>query len=205
MKMLKRWLAFFVVVVLLIGVAFNSRGPLIASQVDGTTEGIADPSAASSGEEQQQVPDGQDQQAQEPQNIDGTEGTTPEEGQQAEDQQVQNPPEDQAEPAPETEEPKAEEEKKEDTKEEDKEAEVHQDAMELTQQMTDENGVVICNVKANIPERTFEANTSDVTMEVGYVAADTTEQIKALMSMNIPEDKILGEFFMYDVKFKVNG
>lgn len=205
MKMLKRWLAFFVVVVLLIGVAFNSRGPLIASQVDGTTEGTADPSAASSGEEQQQVPDGQDQQAQEPQNIDGTEGTTPEEGQQAEDQQVQNPPEDQAEPAPETEEPKAEEEKKEDTKEEDKEAEVHQDAMELTQQMTDENGVVICNVKANIPERTFEANTSDVTMEVGYVAADTTEQIKALMSMNIPEDKILGEFFMYDVKFKVNG
>ena len=205
MKMLKRWLAFFVVVVLLIGVAFNSRGPLIASQVDGTTEGTADPSAASSGEEQQQVPDGQDQQAQEPENIDGTEGTTPEEGQQAEDQQVQNPPEDQAEPAPETEEPKAEEEKKEDTKEEDKEAEVHQDAMELTQQMTDENSVVICNVKANIPEGTFEANTSDVTMEVGYVAADTTEQIKALMSRNIPEDKILGEFFMYDVKFKVNG
>lgn len=205
MKMLKRWLAFFVVVVLLIGVAFNSRGPLIASQVDGTTEGTADPSAASSGEEQQQVPDSQDQQAQEPENIDGTEGTTPEEGQQAEDQQVQNPPEDQAEPAPETEEPKAEEEKKEDTKEEDKEAEVHQDAMELTQQMTDENGVVICNVKANIPEGTFEANTSDVTMEVGYVAADTTEQIKALMSRNIPEDKILGEFFIYDVKFKVNG
>lgn len=32
MKMLKRWLAFFVVIVLLIGVAFNSRGPLIASQ-----------------------------------------------------------------------------------------------------------------------------------------------------------------------------
>ena len=43
MKMLKRWLAFFVVVVLLIGVAFNGRSPIAASQIDegNTTEGAA--------------------------------------------------------------------------------------------------------------------------------------------------------------------
>ena len=33
MKLLKRWLAFFVVVVLVISVAFNSRGPLRASHI----------------------------------------------------------------------------------------------------------------------------------------------------------------------------
>lgn len=45
MKNIKRWLAFFVVVILLIGVAFNSRSPIVASQIeenltgtDGTAE-----------------------------------------------------------------------------------------------------------------------------------------------------------------------
>lgn len=200
MKMLKRWLAFFVVIVLLIGVAFNSRGPLIASQVDGTTEGTADPSAASA-EGEQQVPEGQDQQSQE---IEGTEGTIPEEPQASEGQEQVQEPQEQAQPTPEQEEPKTDEKQPEEKKEEEK-PEVHQDAMELKQQMTDENGTVICTVTANIPEGTFEANTSDVTMEVGYVAADTTEQIKALMEKSIADDKMLGEYFMYDVKFKVNG
>ena len=184
MKLLKRWLAFFVVVVLLIGVAFNSRGPLIASQVDGTTEGTADPAASEDG---QQVSDGQDQQqSEDSQNIEGTEPKTEEGAGQ-----------DTPEPALETDDSEKAEENTEET--------VHQDAMELKQDMTDENGNVICTVTANIQEGTFEANTADVTMEVGYVAADVTDQIKALMEKAVADDKMLGEYFLYNVIFKVNG
>lgn len=199
MKLLKRWLAFFVVVVLLIGVAFNSRGPLIASQVDGTTEGAADPSAAST-EDGQQIPEGGDPQSQVIQGTEPTEPTVPEstEGQEP----VQDPTvSGTGNEEPKAEEPKADEEKKDETKEE----VVHQDAVELKQDLTDENNNVICSVTANIPEGTFEANTSDVTMEVGYAAADTAEQIKALIEKNIAAENQLGEYFLYNVVFKVKG
>ena len=199
MKLLKRWLAFFVVVVLLIGVAFNSRGPLIASQVDGTTEGAADPSAAST-EDGQQIPEGGDLQSQVIQGTEPTEPTVPEGTEGLEP--VQDPSASgTGSEEPKAEEPKADEEPKDETQEE----VVHQDAVELKQDLTDENNNVICSVTANIPEGTFEANTSDVTMEVGYAAADTAEQIKALIEKNIAAENQLGEYFLYNVVFKVKG
>ena len=60
MKMLKRWLAFFVVVVLLIGVAFNGRSPIAASQIDkvNTTEGAAaEPAMEQQGSEASEAAD----------------------------------------------------------------------------------------------------------------------------------------------------
>lgn len=179
MKLLKRWLAFFVVVVLVIGVAFNSRGPLRASHIgeeNTTTNDTGEPDAQTAEEGQQQT--------------DGTAGENT----------------DAEEPAPDTEanteQPDVPTEQPE---EKPAEPEVHQDAMELSQVMTGENGEAVCNVTADIPEGTFEANTSDVTMEVTYAAADASEQIKGLMNKAIAEGNVLGEYFLYNVIFKVNG
>ena len=57
----------------------------------------------------------------------------------------------------------------------------HQDAMELKQEMKDASGNTVCTVKAEIPEGTFNANTSEVTMEVKDVDDATTKVIKKLM------------------------
>lgn len=184
MKLLKRWLAFFVVVVLIIGVAFNSRGPLRASHIgeeNTTTNETGEPDAQTAEEGQQQTDGntGENKEAEEPvPAVDGnTEQPQPSE-EIPEEKQAETP------AAPEA---------------------VHQEAMELSQVMTGENGELICNVIANIPEGTFEANTSDVTMEVTYAAADASEQIKALMNKAVGEGKVLGEYFLYNVIFKVNG
>lgn len=179
MKLLKRWLAFFVVVVLVIGVAFNSRGPLRASHIgeeNTTTNDTGEPDAQTAEEGQQQT--------------DGTAGENTEAEVPAPDTEAN------------TEQPDVPTEQPE---EKPAEPEVHQDAMELSQVMTGENGEAVCNVTADIPEGTFEANTSDVTMEVTYAAADASEQIKGLMNKAIAEGNVLGEYFLYNVIFKVNG
>lgn len=179
MKLLKRWLAFFVVVVLVIGVAFNSRGPLRASHIgeeNTTTNDTGEPDAQTAQEGQQQT--------------DGTAGENTEAEEPAPDTEAN------------TEQPDVPTEQPE---EKPAEPEVHQDAMELSQVMTGENGEAVCNVTADIPEGTFEANTSDVTMEVTYAAADASEQIKGLMNKAIAEGNVLGEYFLYNVIFKVNG
>lgn len=184
MKLLKRWLAFFVVVVLIIGVAFNSRGPLRASHIgeeNTTTNETGEPDAQTAEEGQQQTDGntGENKEAGEP--VPAVDGNT------EQPQPSEETPEEKQAEAPAA--PEA----------------VHQEAMELSQVMTGENGELICNVIANIPEGTFEANTSDVTMEVTYAAADASEQIKALMNKAVGEGKVLGEYFLYNVIFKVNG
>jgi Mg-chelatase subunit ChlD len=80
-----------------------------------------------------------------------------------------------------------------------------QEAMELTHQFKDADGNVVATIKANIPEETFDADTSEVTMDVKETDADTTEAIKALIEKPLAEDKVLGEYFLYDIQFKVNG
>ena len=174
MKLLKRWLAFFVVVVLVISVAFNSRGPLRASHI-----GEENTTTNNTGEL-----DGQT--AEDTQQAEGDTGENTEQGEPAPDASTAEQPEVQEETPAEPEAP-------------------HQDEMELSQVMTDENGEAVCKVTANIQEGTFEANTADVTMEVTYAAADTTEQIKSLMSKAVAEGNVLGNYFLYNVIFKVNG
>ena len=174
MKLLKRWLAFFVVVVLVISVAFNSRGPLRASHI-----GEENTTTNNTGEL-----DGQT--AEDTQQAEGDTGENTEQGEPAPDASTAEQPEVQEETPAEPEAP-------------------HQDEMELSQVMTGENGEAVCKVTANIPEGTFEANTADVTMEVTYAAADTTEQIKTLMSKAVAEGNVLGNYFLYNVIFKVNG
>lgn len=81
----------------------------------------------------------------------------------------------------------------------------HQDAMELKQEMKDASGNTVCTVKAEIPEGTFNANTSEVTMEVKDVDDATTKVIKKLMKESLPADKELSHYFLYNISFKVNG
>lgn len=97
------------------------------------------------------------------------------------------------------------EEQTETPSEEPVETQPHQDEMELVQKMKDADGNVVCTVKANIPEGTFNANTSEVTMEVTEVDTATTDAVKELMKKNLAENKELGEYFLYKVEFKVNG
>lgn len=81
-----------------------------------------------------------------------------------------------------------------------------QEAMELKQDMKDANGNVDCTVTANIPEGTFSgANTSEVTMEVTEAKTKAAEEIKGLIEKGLAEDKILGDYFLYNISFKVNG
>ena len=173
MKMLKRWLAFFVVVVLLIGVAFNGRSPIAASQIDkvNTTEGAAaEPAMEQQGSEASEAADNSNA---------GSNGDT---DTQASESQ-----------------PAASIENIENG------TAVHQDAMELKQEVKDENGEVICTVTANLQEGTFEADTSEVSMEVAAVEPNISEEVKALMETTIGEGQMLGEYFFYHIIFKING
>lgn len=80
-----------------------------------------------------------------------------------------------------------------------------QEALELKQEMKDADGKALCTVTANIPEGTFNANTSEVSMEVKDVEAVVTEEIKTLMEKGLAENKMLGDYFSYKISFKVNG
>lgn len=183
MKMLKRWLAFFVVVVLLIGVAFNGRSPIAASQIDkgDTTEGAAaEPAMEQQGSETSEDPDNSNSGS----NGD-TNGATVQEivpDTQASESQ-----------------PAASIENIENG------TAVHQDAMELKQEVKDENGEVICTVTANLQDGTFEADASEVSMEVAAVEPNISEEVKALMETTIGEGQTLGEYFFYHIIFKING
>ena len=147
MKMLKRWLAFFVVVVLLIGVAFNGRSPIAASQIDkvNTTEGAAAEPAM-----EQQVSEASEAADNSNAGSNGdTNGATVQEI--APDTQASES------------QPAASIENIENG------TAVHQDAMELKQEVKDENGEVICTVTANLQVGNFVAHTSEFTMEVAAV------------------------------------
>lgn len=85
------------------------------------------------------------------------------------------------------------------------ESEIVSEATELKQEFTDEAGNVTQRVTANIPEGAFQANASEITMEVNYLDKAAENHVKELMTAALPENEILGDYILYDIKFKVNG
>lgn len=85
------------------------------------------------------------------------------------------------------------------------EVEIVSEATELKQEFTDEAGNVTQRVIANIPEGAFQANASEITMEVNYLDEAAENHVKELMTAALPENEILGDYILYDIKFKVNG
>lgn len=85
------------------------------------------------------------------------------------------------------------------------ESEIVSEATELKQEFTDETGNVTQRVTANIPEGAFQANASEITMEVNYLDEAAENHVKELMTAALPENEILGDYILYDIKFKVNG
>lgn len=85
------------------------------------------------------------------------------------------------------------------------EPEVVSEAVELKQEFTDANGKVVQRVTANVPEGAFTAKASEITMEVTYLDEAAENRIKEMMTKQLPENDILGDYILYDIKFKVNG
>lgn len=85
------------------------------------------------------------------------------------------------------------------------ENEIVSEAAELTQEFVDEAGNVTQRVTANIPEGAFQADASEITMEVNYLDEAAENHLKELMTASLPENELLGDYILYDIKFKVNG
>lgn len=79
------------------------------------------------------------------------------------------------------------------------------EAVELKQEFKDSEGKVTSTVKAQIPEGTFAADASEITMEVRTPEAEAAEHVKEMMEENLPEHYMLGDYILYDIQFKVNG
>lgn len=81
----------------------------------------------------------------------------------------------------------------------------YNEAVELKHEFKDENGNVTATVTAQIPAGTFQADASELTMEVTVPDQVTTEHVKKLMEESLPEHYMLGDTVLYDIRFKVNG
>ena len=79
------------------------------------------------------------------------------------------------------------------------------EAVELKQEFKDSEGKVTSTVKAQIPEGTFAADASEITMEVRTPEVEAAEHVKEMMEENLPEHYMLGDYILYDIQFKVNG
>ena len=77
--------------------------------------------------------------------------------------------------------------------------------VQLTQDMKNAEGKTICKVIADLPEGAFNADTSEITMEVKVVSAEDEEAVVKLIKNALTENTSLGNFVMYHVSFKVNG
>ena len=77
--------------------------------------------------------------------------------------------------------------------------------VQLTQDMKNAEGKTICKVIADLPEGTFNADTSEITMEVKAVSSEDEEAVVKLIKNALTENTSLGNFVMYHVSFKVNG
>lgn len=81
----------------------------------------------------------------------------------------------------------------------------YNEAVELKHEFQDENENVTATVTAQIPAGAFQADVSELTMEVTVPDQATTEKITKLMEESLPENYILGDTVFYDIRFKVNG
>lgn len=77
--------------------------------------------------------------------------------------------------------------------------------VQLTQDMKNAEGKTICKVIADLPEGAFNADASEITMEVKAVSAEDEEAVVKLIKNALTENTSLGNFVMYHVSFKVNG
>lgn len=81
----------------------------------------------------------------------------------------------------------------------------YNEAVELKHEFKDENGNVTATVTAQIPAGAFQADASELTMEVTVPDQAATEHVKKLMEESLPEHYMLGDTVLYDIRFKVNG
>ena len=71
--------------------------------------------------------------------------------------------------------------------------------------MKNAEGKTICKVIADLPKGAFNADTSEITMEVKAVSSEDEEAVVKLIKNALTENTSLGNFVMYHVSFKVNG
>lgn len=217
MKMIKRGIAFCLVIMLLMGIAFDN-GFAIMNQVKAAdevventeTEGTAQPETEAVGDTAENTVENTDAVAETTEEY-TTEDLTAESyaleepamQEMSTDETVTETPASETSTADGTvtEEPAAEESTQTEQMPETKK----QDAMELKQEVRDQDGNVVMTVVANIAEDTFDANTSEVSMKVSEVDASLTKTITELAKERLAADKELGSYFLYKVEFQVNG
>ena len=79
------------------------------------------------------------------------------------------------------------------------------EATELKYEFRDAAGNIAETITAQIPEGTFKAHASEVTMEVEKLDAATDNHMKELIGKKLPENRVLGDYAFYQITFKVNG
>ena len=186
MKRIKRGIAFCLVIMLLMGIAFDN-GFAMMDQVK-----AADETTEESAIEEQSITE--EALAEE---TAATEETT-------EEPAVQETVPEQPEATPAAEEPATEETAAEETVPEQPETKWQQ-ALQLKHEIQDAGGHTEMIVFADIKEGTFDANADEVTMKVSKVDAGLTETITRLAKDKLTEEQILGSYFLYKVEFQVNG
>nr|WP_317360803.1 VWA domain-containing protein [uncultured Blautia sp.] len=82
---------------------------------------------------------------------------------------------------------------------------VFSEETELTKELRDASGKLVQKVTAKLPKGSFEAETSQIEMEVTYVDSSMENYIKGMMEKKLPTDNTLGDYFLYNIQFKVNG
>ena len=82
---------------------------------------------------------------------------------------------------------------------------VFSEETELTKELWDASGKLVQKVTAKLPKGAFEAETSQIEMEVTYVDSFMENYIKGMMEKKLPTDNTLGDYFLYNIQFKVNG
>lgn len=85
------------------------------------------------------------------------------------------------------------------------EAPVFSEETELTKELRDASGKLVQKVTAKLPKGAFEVETSQIEMEVTYVDSSMENYIKGMMEKKLPTDNTLGDYFLYNIQFKVNG
>lgn len=186
MKRIKRGIAFCLVIMLLMGIAFDN-GFAMMDQVkaaDETTENMtAEPVVDEESVTEEPVVE----------NPEVTEEVVPEET------TVEEPVAEEAITEQPTEEAIVEEVVPEQPEEK------KQEALQLKQEIQDDQGQTEAIIFADIKEDTFDANSDEVTMKVSKIDAELTDVITRLANEKLTEEQKLGSFFLYKVEFQVNG
>ena len=186
MKRIKRGIAFCLVIMLLMGIAFDN-GFAMMDQVkaaDETTENMtAEPVVDEESVTEEPVVE----------NPEVTEEVVPEET------TVEEPVAEEAITEQPTEEAIVEEVAPEQPEEK------KQEALQLKQEIQDDQGQTEAIIFADIKEDTFDANSDEVTMKVSKIDAELTDAITRLANEKLTEEQKLGSFFLYKVEFQVNG